>query len=573
VSEKSSLEEITIRSLGVIDSATITLAQGLTVLTGETGAGKTMVLTALTQILGANSDSDLVRIGQERSVVSGTFSMNPRFESIINEDGFETENGSLIITRTVSSVGKSRITVGGIPSTTSKVAEIATGLIEIHAQSSSARLSKSHIQREILDQFAQISHDLAGYQEIYLKCNELRSRISDLRKRISQRDREIAGIKEFISEFQKINPVSGEIALVEAEIIKLGSVEVLHSEVSKSLALLEDEEQSVFNLMQEVRKSLESIRNKDSFLDEIIDRYLESLFLLQETSGDLASYLSNLEADPNRFDYLQLRRASINALVKKYGVGSDKQSAFENLLLEAELSKERLLDLTGGDQRLLLMQEQLETVFEEMQMQARRISELRSVAAVKLSRLVTSELSSLSMPHAHLEIELLSKEGNEYSDFAIQGVDEVRFLFSAHAGGVPMVLSKIASGGELSRVMLALEVVLAAHSPVGTYVFDEIDAGIGGKAAVEVGRRLAKLAKDAQVIVVTHLAQVAVWADHHLVVQKNETGLVTQSDVFEVFGSDRETEIARMLSGQEDSITAREHAAELLKIVRERMIS
>lgn len=573
MSDHSSLEEITIRGLGVIDSASMELGSGLTVFTGETGAGKTMVLTALSLILGAKSDSDLVRRGEERTIVSGRFHLHSELATTLEEDGAIVEDSSIIITRTVSNQGKSRILLGGAPSTTTFVAELASSLVEIHAQSSTARLTKPAVARELLDDYAENAPVLSSYQIIFKAYVELTHRIHDFKVRLNQRDREVAQLSQFISDFAAVDPVSGEIDIIDNEISKLGSVELLHGEVSRSLILLEDDDQSVFNLMQEIRKALDLTKGKDAGLDAITDRYLDLLFNLQDVAGDLASYVTNLEADPVRFEFLQQRKAAINTLIKKYGIGNEKLAAFDRLLTDAASAQLRLADLSGGDQRLVEMEAELGSLFGELQQKAQLLSSSRTIAAAEFSDQVSGELVFLSMPHSRLIVEVISSSSQEVDNYSQFGIDEVRILFSAHAGGIPLPLSKVASGGEMSRVMLALEVVLADTSPVGTYIFDEVDAGVGGKAAIEVGRRLAKLSDSAQVIVVTHLAQVAVWADHHFVVRKNEDGVVTQSDVMEVFGHDREIEIARMLSGQEESATAREHAAELLNLVNDSMIS
>jgi len=281
----------------------------------------------------------------------------------------------------------------------------------------------------------------------------------------------------------------------------------------------------------------------------------------------LGRYLSKLEADPKRFDYLQGRKAEINALIKKYGVGTSKEEALAKLIEDGKSAKERLADLRGGEGRLSEMQTEASKTFKSLQAAATLLFEKRSESALKISNLVTSELAALSMPKATFKIEVSANDLNSFTNYSISGCDEIEFLFTSHDGGKLLPISKAASGGELSRVMLALEVVLAANSEIGTYIFDEVDAGVGGKAAVEVGRRLAKLAKSSQVIVVTHLAQVAVWADQHLVVEKNTSGSVSVSDVKNVTGEGRIVEIARLLSGQEESKSAREHAEELLSLV------
>ena len=563
---KSSLEEISIRSLGVIESSNIEFKPGLTVLTGETGAGKTMVLTALGLVLGSKSDSDLVRAGQERAIVTGKFAVPKDLATQIIDAGGEIEEESVVISRTVSTAGKSRVLVGGVVSSAAAVSSFASSLVEIHAQSSSSKLTKPGVARELLDRFAGI--DLTTYQQTFDQYQQMLRRINELKEQLSQADRQIAELSELADEFAKLNPKSGELVEIENEIAKLGSVEVLNQAVSTALNLFENEDLSAVNMLQQIRKSLDQVTGKDKQLDAITERYTESLLNLQDISSDLSSYLSQLEADPNRFEKLQDRKASLNSLLKRYGKGSDKEAAFEQLLIDGKSAKERIADLSGGDQRVAELQKASDSLFKQLQEQGLALSKLRKVNGEKLSSQVTDEVRSLSMPNASFVIEQTVGDVKNTKSFTSNCIDEISILFSAHSGGTPLALNKVASGGELSRVMLALEVVIAEAEPIGTYIFDEVDAGVGGKAAIEVGRRLSKLSKSAQVIVITHLAQVAAWADNHLVVKKSENGLVTQSDVMEVRATERKIEIARMLSGQEDSQTAQEHAGELLAIVK-----
>jgi DNA repair protein RecN (Recombination protein N) len=563
---KSRLEEISIRSLGVIESSNIEFKPGLTVLTGETGAGKTMVLTALGLVLGSKSDSDLVRAGQERAIVTGKFAVPKDLATQIIDAGGEIEEESVVISRTVSTAGKSRVLVGGVVSSAAAVSSFASSLVEIHAQSSSSKLTKPGVARELLDRFAGI--DLTAYQQTFDQYQQMLRRINELKEQLSQADRQIAELSELADEFAKLNPKSGELVEIENEIAKLGSVEVLNQAVSAALNLFENEDLSAINMLQQIRKSLDQVNGKDKQLDAIAERYTESLLNLQDISSDLSSYLSQLEADPNRFEKLQDRKASLNSLLKRYGKGSDKEAAFEQLLIDGKSAKERISDLSGGDQRVAELQKEADSLFKQLQDQGLALSKLRKVNGEKLSSQVTDEVRSLSMPNASFVIEQTVGDVKNSKSFTSNGIDEISILFSAHSGGTPLALNKVASGGELSRVMLALEVVIAEAEPIGTYIFDEVDAGVGGKAAIEVGRRLSKLSKSAQVIVITHLAQVAAWADNHLVVKKSENGLVTQSDVMEVRATERKIEIARMLSGQEDSQTAQEHAGELLAIVK-----
>ena len=570
-SAKSKLEEISIRGLGVIDSSNIEFHDGLTVLTGETGAGKTMVLTALGLVLGNKSDSDLVRLGAERATVTGRFSIDKNLAQIIEENGGSVESDCAIITRTVSAQGKSRVLIGGALTSASFVADLGLQLVEIHQQSSSLRLTKANTVRELVDSFGRVSTD--KYQELFSQFNELTRRITDLKAQLARRDSEIGELKAFAQAFAEVNPLPGEIELIENEISKLGSVEEINQVLVNGLNNIENDEISAINSLLQTKKDLEKLRDKDLSLDLIIDKYVENTLNLQETMGDIASYLSKLEADPKRFDYLQNRKSAINSLIKKYGKGSDKTQAYDQLILDGQSAQMRIEDLSGGEERIAQIQKQLSELFNLMRNEAAQISKSREAAAERLALAVTNEIRALSMPNGSLSIKLNSKDSSNPSNFQSYGLDELEILFCSHQGGKELPLNKVASGGELSRIMLGIEVVIADSQNIGSYIFDEVDAGVGGKAAIEIGRRLSQLAQKAQVIVITHLAQVAVWADHHLVVKKNESGSVTQSDVVAVSENERRVEIARMLSGQESSETAQQHAAELLQVVRESMIS
>lgn len=564
---KSSLRELTIRNLGVIDTAEIEFKSGLTVLTGETGAGKTMVLTALNLILGGKSDSDFVRSGQERLIVSGKFEIGEALSLVVEDAGGIVEENEVIINRSVTNQGKSKISLGGAVSSATQVSEMAQELIEIHAQASSARLSKGLVQLELLDSFAGHENLVSDYSTDFEEHLNLRKRVAELERQLSVRDLEIAKLEAIVKDFERVKPQPGEIAELENEINKLGAVEELNTGIIQALAAIDSEENSAISALGLSKKLLENLKGKDSALDSLIEDQSESIYRLVEVTGKIERYLSGLEADPARFDFLQLRKSELLGLVKKYGTGSNRDIAYENLLAEAEDASSRLADLQGGDLRLEELKSQSKEKFEELQSSAKKLSASRAIFAAKLSEAITKELALLAMASAKLIVSVLKSDETESKNYSASGLDEVSFLFTSHSDGKPLPLAKGASGGELSRVMLAVEVVLAKNSPVGTYIFDEVDAGVGGKAAVEVGKRLALLAKNSQVIVVTHLAQVATWADNHLVVTKSESGSVTQSNIIEVTGNERRKEIARLLSGQDESISAQEHAGELLDMV------
>jgi len=570
---RPTLDEIAIRGLGVIESASISFSPGFTAITGETGAGKTMVLTALGLITGARADSDFVRSGAERSVVSAQFSVDSQTAEKVLDSGAEVDGNVLTIARSVSIEGKSRITMGGILTTTSKVHEICADLLEIHAQSSSLRLSKQIVQRELLDSFGELQGELAAYSLEYEKYSELQKRIAKLISESSSAQSQIRELREFVTSFAAVMPRSGELAEIDNEINRLGSVEEIHAQLSHALNILESDESGTLNNLKAAKKSLDQLLAKDTQLDPHIERFAELIYTVEDVASELVSYLARLEADPKRFEQLQLRKQSINALIKKFGVGTDKELAYERLIVDYFEAEIKMSDLDGGAERVAELEAELTEQFKSLKKVAATLHQSRVAAAVALSESVSKELDSLSMPNAQVKVEVLPGSAEEFSEYTSFGYDDVTFLFSPHVGSKLLPLSKIASGGEMSRLMLAIEIVLAHKSPVGTYIFDEVDSGVGGKAAVEVGRRLSVLSKTAQVIVVTHLPQVAVWADNHLLVSKDQSGSITQSSVNALNSEERRKEIARMLSGQEDSLTAQTHAEELLRMVSERVIS
>ncbi|MEI8222553.1 MAG: DNA repair protein RecN [Actinomycetes bacterium] len=570
---RPTLDEIAIRGLGVIESASISFSPGFTAITGETGAGKTMVLTALGLITGARADSDFVRSGAERSVVSAQFSVDSQTAEKVLDSGAEVDGNVLTIARSVSIEGKSRITMGGILTTTSKVHEICADLLEIHAQSSSLRLSKQIVQRELLDSFGELQGELAAYSLEYEKYSELQKRIAKLISESSSAQSQIRELREFVTSFAAVMPRSGELAEIDNEINRLGSVEEIHAQLSHALNILESDESGTLNNLKAAKKSLDQLLAKDTQLDPHIERFAELIYTVEDVASELVSYLARLEADPKRFEQLQLRKQSINALIKKFGVGTDKELAYERLIVDYSEAEIKMSDLDGGAERVAELEAELTEQFKSLKKVAATLHQSRVAAAVALSESVSKELDSLSMPNAQVKVEVVSGSTEEFSEYTSFGYDDVTFLFSPHVGSKLLPLSKIASGGEMSRLMLAIEIVLAHKSPVGTYIFDEVDSGVGGKAAVEVGRRLSVLSKTAQVIVVTHLPQVAVWADNHLLVSKDQSGSITQSSVNALNSEERRKEIARMLSGQEDSLTAQTHAEELLRMVSERVIS
>ena len=409
---------------------------------------------------------------------------------------------------------------------------------------------------ENLSQLEQRSSQL----ENKFKSNELE--IGKLNKIISENELEIGKLNKIISDYEveKKRIISSN----QIEISKLSSVEEFRVAIATAIGAVEDEENGTLTSLGLARKALDSVRSKDPEIESVFSNLSDAFFLLGDANSTLNSYLSSLEADPDRLSALQERKAALNSWLKKYAAAGDDLDA---LILRGESSKSAMADLTGGDELIAELEKELITVKKSLLARAKELSAVRTKSASTLATAVSEEIHALSMPHTNLIVQVNHPDYSgalKESDFTITGCDEVTLLLQAHKDGPLVPIAKGASGGEMSRVMLGLEVVLAKVQPVGTYIFDEVDAGVGGKAAIEVGRRLALLARDAQVIVVTHLPQVAAWADSHFVVKKSSDGSIVASGVNKLAEAERVNEIARMLAGLEESASAQEHAAELL---------
>jgi DNA repair protein RecN (Recombination protein N) len=571
VSERSYLEEISIRNLGAIEQSHLELGRGLNVLTGETGAGKTMILTALNLVLGGKSDSSLVRHGADRLMATAHFSLPKSEQSSFEDVGAEVEDGSVIISRTVSADGKSKALCGGIAVPAGTLVELTSSLIEIHGQSANSQIVKTARQRELLDRFggSEIAKSLASYQEDFQIYGALKERLSALKASASKRDGEIAELQEFVAAWNKLKASRGECAATADEINRLSSVEDLRIASSGALANLDGEESGALTSLHSARRFLEAAKGKDSKLEEIADRIAESLFILDDASTDLASYATSLEADPDRLNVLQERKAELNSFLKRWAGAGEPDEELILLAAKAKSAKEAIADLQGGDERTAEIEAELIAAKKSLLDSAKKLSTARNKAAVTLSSEVTNEIKALAMPHTQFFAEVVTPDYSgtlKESDFTVLGCDEISMQIQGQIDGPKIALGKGASGGEMSRIMLALEVVIAKSHPVGTYIFDEVDAGVGGKAAIEVGKRLHALSQNAQVIVVTHLPQVAAWADTHFLVSKSSDGTIVASGVTRLSDSARVEEIARMLAGLEGSSSAREHAAELLAL-------
>ncbi len=566
------IEELRIRSLGVIDDAVLDFDPGFTVLTGETGAGKTMVVTGLGLLLGARADAAQIRRGAKQAVVEGTVRVAPGGPVVerITDAGGSVDDNVAILARSVTTQGRSRAHVGGAGAPVAVLADIAIDLAAVHGQSDQHRLLQPGRQRDLLDAFAQDDDERSKYRLTHTTFTELQQRLDGLVEQRESRLQEADLLRFGLDEIAQTQPDIGEDVALLAEEQRLAHADELHGAAGSARQLLDsDGDRDGANAMlAEARRILDAVREHDEVLAKLADRVAELGYLTTDVAADLASYLDGVAVDPRRLATVSERRAALAHLTRKYG------STIDDVLQWSEKAAKRLADLDSTDDELERLTDTLKTVRSELSDSAWRLSLRRQSAATELSNKVTQEMTALAMPHALLRVDVEQQEtegGLQLSDgrcvrFGADGIDDVTIVLQPHADAPAQTLAKGASGGELSRVMLALEVVLAGVDPVPTFVFDEVDAGVGGKAAVEVGRRLARLARSAQVIVVTHLPQVAAFADRHLVVSKSHDGVVTSSDVVALDASNRPKELARMLAGLEDSALGQAHAEELLEL-------
>ncbi len=559
------LEELRISSLGVIEASVLELGPGLTVVTGETGAGKTMVVTALGLLLGARADSGAVRTGARSARVEGVLDASAvqGLAEAVEAAGGVVEDDRVVVARNISAEGRSRAFVGGASVPVATLAEVTEPWVAVHGQSDQHRLLRAQAQRVALDSFAGPEHGalLRGYAELYARLQSVERELTEMVTSARERAQEADLLRFGLAEIETVEPRPGEDDELAAEESRLGFADTLRAAATQARDALSSDEgvADALSAVAAARSALDGVREHDTEAAALADRLAELSYLLSDLATDVASYSSGIESDPIRLAAVSERRAALTALTRKYG-----QTVAE-VLDWAESGSRRLLELDSTDSTIADLEGERAELRAKLGQAATALSASRTRAAAVLAQEVTGELALLAMPSARLEIVVRQHDGEGPDQrFGPHGVDEVEFLLAANVGAEPRPLTKGASGGELSRVMLALEVSLAATSPVPVFVFDEVDAGVGGRAAIEVGRRLAQLARSAQVLVVTHLPQVAAAADRHVVVEKASDGSVTTSGLTVLDDEARVRELSRMLAGVEESEAALQHAQELL---------
>ncbi|KAF2412973.1 DNA repair protein RecN [Microbacterium sp. B35-04] len=555
------IEEMRLRDLGVIAEATLPIGAGFTAITGETGAGKTMVVTGLGLLLGQRADSGAVRAGASQATVDGVWIVpeDGPVAARVREAGGDVEpigggRAELYIGRSISSEGRGRASVGGRAAPAGVLADLADELVVVHGQSDQLRLRSAAAQRDALDRFGgetvQTARD--AYRRSFEHWRAIDRELSQLTDDRDARAREADELRSQLADIEQAAPQPGEDADLAARAERLANAEELRVAAATAHDGLsgEGDEPDAATLLAESRRVLERVH--DPVLEELAGQLADLGYRVADIAAALAGYLADLdESGPHELAAVEERRAVLAGLVRAHGT---LDAAIELL----DTGSARLAELDDDSGRIERLTEERDAAAAALDQTAAVLTAARTEAAARLGAAVTAELRALAMPDARLEVAVTA--GAETAS----GRDDVAILLAPHPGAEPRAVSRGASGGELSRVMLAIEVVIAAVDPVPTFVFDEVDAGIGGAAAIEVGRRLARLSESSQVIAVTHLAQVAAFAANHLTVVKANDGSVTASDVRRLEGADREAEMARLLSGMPDSDAALTHARELL---------
>ena len=553
------LHELSIENLGVIEAARVTLGPGLTCVTGETGAGKTMVLTGLGLILGAKADAGAVRAGASEAVAEAVLDVPDAAAELAADAGAAVDDdGTIVVLRTVGSTTRSRATLGGRTVPQSLLAEITEHAVTVHGQSDQVRLRTAAKQRATLDAFAGARHEaaLAEYRAAWSAWADARAALAEMESGAAVQRAAVEALRADLEAIDAVDPREGEDDELSARIAVLeNSAEVRSAAAAAKTILAGDDDVTAVGVLDAAARSLTGAARHEPALADLAARIAELRYGAADLATDLTRYLDALDADGAGLDDLHARRSAIAGLQRRLGTD------LAGVLAHAERAREVVAQDDAWDETLERRRDKERACETRVMGLAATVSDGRKAAANELAAAVAVELAQLAMADADFGVRVDATQPGP------SGADVISMTLAAHPGATARPVADAASGGELSRIMLAIEVALASRSvdPGHTFIFDEVDAGVGGKAAVAVGQRLSALARTHQVLVVTHLAQVAAFADSHIVVEKATDGVVTRSQVHAVEGEERVTEIARLLSGQEESTTARAHALELLE--------
>lgn len=554
------LSEIRVRDLAVIRDATLRLEPGLNVLTGETGAGKSMLVDALALLLGERASSDLVRPGADRCVVEAAFEVEEHSDvcRATSDAGLDLEGNSLAVRRDISNEGRNRAWANGSPTTVSALATIGRFLVDLHGQHEAQSLLKGASQRDILDAFGGHSSDVDTVGTMFERVSELTKQQAELSARRDEVRKRADYLRHVAQEIAAAKPRPGEYEELELENRKLANVEDLTVHAERLAMLLDGEESSAAGTLGWALKELTSIERIDGTVgkwQELLDTALANV---EELASGVREYASSIELDPERLAEVERRRDLLYRLKQKYG------PAIEDVLRTGEQSLEELDLLDTADTDLENIGEELVAATRELEAEAGRLTKKRRKAGEKLEKTVNKLLPGLGMNQGRFVVQIRDAE-----KIHAWGADVVTFLVTLNEGIEPKPLATVASGGELSRLMLALKVVLARHDSIPTLVFDEVDQGIGGEVAVQVSEALAQVAETRQVLIITHLPQIAARAQHHLRVEKRQRDGLPSTEITVLEGENRVEEIARMLGDGSDPV-ATKHASEMIKKAAER---
>lgn len=557
------LEELDIRNFALIESAHIEFKGGFTVLSGETGAGKSILVGSLIFLLGGRTSAELIRTGCKECSVSAVFSVEaPEGRKWLSERALESDDGRILIRRVLREGGRSSSWIQGVPCTRADLQAFAPYLADIHGQHEQQSLMRVSSHRRYLDTYAALSSEVERFEKAYNELSEKRHLLEKLNESEKTREERVDFLRYAISEIDGAKLRENEDEDLENEEKRLSSYEKLFSALEEIKGALEGEGGILSNL----RASCSSARHAsalDKTLEPLAGRLQSAFYDLDDVSNDLRRYKDSLVYDPGKLERVQQRQDLIFKLKGKY---AGRGASVSDVIRFSEKAKEELASLEKDEGNKSVLEAEVASLEERLSEAANGLSGARRAAGIAMSRAVEQVLSGLGMADARFSVSIKERDGDTFLEkCGPYGIDSVEFLISANAGEPLMSLTKIASGGEISRVMLALKTILCDGDFAGTLVFDEIDSGIGGEVAVAVGRCLKRLASKRQVLCITHHASIAVFAGHQVKIEKGTEEGTTASNVLEVVGGARVREIARMLSGDSASQKSLEHAASMLK--------
>lgn len=550
------LTELRIRNFAIIESLTLPLSGGFNVLSGETGAGKSIIVGALGFLLGERGSSDLIRTGADKGTVEGVFDIDgsKSIATMIDERGIETDDGTIVLKREISSNGRGRAWANGSPVTATVLGEIGRALVNLHGQHEAQTLLDAESQRRILDTFGNATAQADSVREAFAELTKIKRDIAQLSSRRADAERRADYLKHVTREIEDAKLIMGESTRLEDEARILENADELRTLASNISSLLSDDDENILERLGHVDRALGSVQRVDPSSAKLQELFDAGFYALDELARAVGDYARKVELDPDRLEMVRRRREVIFDLVKKYGPTLDD-------VIETGRKSRAELDLVdSGSFDLAQLETRQKAAVETLNTAASRLTSLRSAASKKLAKAVDTVLPDLGMTGGHFTATLNAKSSPDEN-----GAEDVEFKVALNVGHDARPLARVASGGELSRVMLALKTILARADSVPTLVFDEVDAGIGGKVGLQVGDTLRRVAEHHQVFAISHLPQIAARAHNHIVVAKAAKGGVTTADVAVLEGPTRVVEIARMLGGDPDSKVSREHAKELLK--------